>query len=42
MSGEEIKMLTTQKIQEDCHEDWKEQEALKEFCAKHNVKESDL
>jgi hypothetical protein len=35
-------MLTTEKIHDDCHEDWKEQESLKEFCKKYNVKERDL
>ena len=35
-------MLTTQKIHDDCLEDWKEQEGLKQFCEMWNIKEWDL
>lgn len=35
-------MLTTEKIHEDCLEDYKEQEALKFFLNKYNLKEQDL
>jgi len=34
--------MDKRKIHDDCLEDWKEQESLKEFCTKWNVKESDL